>query len=196
MCKVSDSKKLRNTLRQGILSKRRSITLEEAYASGLKIADRLKTHDFFSCKRVVGSYLSMGGELSTVPVNEYVMQNHILGLPFMDVHVKGHMDFYLYRKGDPLIENRFHILEPENISDNLLSPDKFEALIVPLVAFDQKGNRLGMGGGYYDRMLKKVSARCLIIGVAYDFQELENVPVEKWDMPLHEIITPTRHIVF
>ena len=53
-----------------------------------------------------------------------------------------------------------------------------------------------MGGGYYDRMLKKLSAQCVLIGVAYDFQLLESVPVENWDMPLDEVITPTHHYKF
>ena len=69
-------------------------------------------------------------------------------------------------------------------------------LIVPLVGFDEKGNRMGMGGGYYDRMLKKVSANCLIIGVAYEFQKVKKIPIENWDMPLNELITPENHYIF
>ena len=94
------------------------------------------------------------------------------------------------------IENRFHILEPENKQENLIRPDLIDAIVVPLVAFDKRGNRMGMGGGFYDRMLKKVSAECLLIGVAYDFQLIENVPTESWDMPLDEVITPTTHFIF
>ncbi|MGN0894867.1 MAG: 5-formyltetrahydrofolate cyclo-ligase [Succinivibrio sp.] len=196
MSSISESKKLRNSKRQEILAKRRLVPPVEAFSSGQIVADTLRAHEFFNKQRVVGSYLSLGGELSTAPINKYIMEKHLLGLPFMDVNVKGHMDFYRYTEGEELIENRFHILEPVNKEENYLPPECFEALIVPLVAFDKKGNRLGMGGGYYDRMLKKVSAKCLIIGVAYDFQELESVPVENWDMPLNEIITPTRHLIF
>ena len=191
-----DNKVLRKSLRQQILEQRRQVTPIKAYEAGVEIVKILSHHKHFLQKKMVVSYLSLGGELSTEPINEYLLEHHELALPFMDVHVKGHMDFYSYKKGDRLIENRFHILEPENLPENLVTPDKFEALIVPLVGFDNKGNRLGMGGGYYDRMLKKLSAQCLLIGVAYDFQLLDAVPIEHWDMPLHEVITPTKHYVF
>ena len=151
-----DNKVLRKSLRQQILEQRRQVTPVKAYEAGVEIVKILSHHKHFLQKKMVGSYLSLGGELSTEPINEYLLEHHELALPFMDVHVKGHMDFYSYKKGDRLIENRFHILEPENLPENLVTPDKFEALIVPLVGFDNKGNRLGMGGGYYDRMLKKL----------------------------------------
>lgn len=191
-----DNKLFRKQLRQAILQQRRQVSADKAYEAGVKIVKILRDHDFFQQKIMVGSYLSLGGELSTEPINDYLLEKHELALPFMDVNVKGHMDFYAYKKGDRLIENRYHILEPENLPENLVTPDKFDALIVPLVAFDVDGNRLGMGGGYYDRMLKKLSSQCLLIGVAYDFQMIANVPIEHWDMPLHEVITPTKHYVF
>ena len=74
--------------------------------------------------------------------------------------------------------------------------DEAMKVSLTLVAFDKKGNRMGMGGGYYDRMLKKGSATCKIIGVAYDFQKVDKLPVESWDMPLDEVITPTRSFIF
>ena len=92
--------------------------------------------------------------------------------------------------------NRFKIPEPKKTQGNLLRPEIIDAVLVPLVAFDQHGNRLGMGGGYYDRMLKKLSAQCLIIGIAYDFQYTETLPAEAWDMPMTEVITPSNHYTF
>ena len=190
------NKELRKNIRQNILQQRRALSYIEAFEAGKQIMKKLVDHPHFQNKRMVGSYLSLGGELSTEPINEYLLEHHCLALPFMNVHERGHMDFYSYKKGDALIENRYHILEPENSPSKLVIPDAIEALIVPLVGFDIKGNRLGMGGGYYDRMLKKLSAQCVLIGVAYDFQLLESVPVENWDMPLDEVITPTHHYKF
>ena len=196
MAEYRGSKEYRKTLRQEILRQRRVITDETALEAGKKIAEVLKGHPFFFSRKIVGSYISTRGEISTEPVNEFLLDNHELLLPFMDVHIRGHMDFYSFRRNDPLIENRFHILEPENKAENLVIPDAIEAMIVPTVGFDLKGNRMGMGGGYYDRILKKVSSQCLLIGIAYDFQRMEQVPIEHWDMPLDEVITPTHHYVF
>ena len=191
-------KEFRNSIRQQILKTRRAISEDEAFKAGLKVTETLRQEAFFKQDQrlVVGSYLSLFGELSTKPINDYLMEQHYLALPYMNIHERGLMDFYSYNKGEPLIENRYHILEPVNNIENLISPDKFDALIVPLVAFDKKGNRMGMGGGYYDRTLKKVSATCKIIGVAYDFQKVDKLPVESWDMPLDEVITPTRSFIF
>lgn len=190
------NKEKRSKIRQEILKIRRTISEAEAFKSGQKVVEILKTHPFFENRKMVGSYLSLFGEMSTKPINDYLLENHDLALPFMNVQQKGLMDFYSYKKGDELIENRFHILEPVNNPENLIIPDRFDALIVPLVAFDKAGNRLGMGGGYYDRMLKKLPYQCLLIGVAYDFQLIEQVPIEQWDMPLHEVITPSEHYIF
>ena len=189
-------KEQRRKLRQMILTKRREISDETAYESGLRIAEYLKAHSFFAKRRVVGSYLSTRGEISTAPINDYLMSYHDLALPYIDVHIKGQMNFYAYKMGDLLYENRFHILEPDNKTENYIMPDAIDAMLVPLVAFDKKGNRLGMGGGYYDRILKKVSVQCLIVGVAYDMQYLDKIPIEGWDMPLDEVIKPTRHYIF
>ncbi len=196
MAEYKGNKEIRKKIRQEILKQRRSISNEESQTAGIRVLNRLKGHDFFKKRKVVASYISTGGEISTSPINDYLIDSHDLALPFINIYVKGNMDFYSYKKGETLIENRFHILEPANLEENLVRPDLIDAIIVPLVAFDNKGNRMGMGGGYYDRMLKKVSAECLLIGIAYDFQKIESVPTENWDMPLDEVITPTNRYIF
>ena len=195
MAEYKGNKEFRKKIRQEILKQRRTIPDEDAYKAGLNIVKVLKEHPFFTSKKIVASYVSTGGEISTSPLNDYLLDAHDLILPFININVKGSMDFYSFKKGDSLIENRFHILEPENKKENLIRPDLIDAIVVPLVAFDNRGNRMGMGGGYYDRMLKKISAECLLIGIAYDFQLIDNVPTESWDMPLDEVITPTAHYI-
>ncbi len=195
MTEYKGNKEFRKKIRQEILKQRREISETESLNCGKSVLEKLKAHDFFRSKKIVASYISTNGELSTNPINDFLIENHDLVLPFINIYVKGNMDFYSFKKGDHLVENRFHILEPENKKENLIRPDLIDAIIVPLVAFDNKGNRMGMGGGYYDRMLKKVSAECLLIGVAYDFQKIDSVPTENWDMPLDEVITPTNHYI-
>lgn len=186
---MDSSKEQRNLLRQEILAKRRQLTAKESAQAGLSILKTIMQMNVFKRTVNVASYISLSGELCTQDMNEYFMTRHHLCLPYMVTGQKGKMDFYSFKKGDELVENRFHILEPKNQPENLVLEDKIDVIIVPLVAFDNKGNRMGMGGGYYDRMLKKVRKDCLVIGVAYEFQQVDELLVEEWDMPMDIVIT-------
>ncbi|WP_457624383.1 5-formyltetrahydrofolate cyclo-ligase [Persephonella sp.] len=81
------------------------------------------------------------------------------------------------------------IMEPEG---EVYSPEDIDIVVVPAVAFDLKGHRLGYGKGYYDRFLKETGA--LRVGVAYDFQVVDKLPAEQHDVPVELILTPTRII--
>jgi 5-formyltetrahydrofolate cyclo-ligase len=81
------------------------------------------------------------------------------------------------------------IMEPEG---EAVTPEEIDVVVVPAVAFDTKGHRLGYGKGYYDRFLKKTDA--LKVGVAYDFQIVDRLPYEPHDVPVDLIVTPTRII--
>ena len=186
---MDSSKEQRNLLRQEILAKRRQLTAKESAQAGLSILKTIMQMNVFKRTVNVASYISLSGELCTQDMNEYFMTRHHLCLPYMVTGQKGKMDFYSFKKGDELVENRFHILEPKNQPENLVLEDKIDVIVVPLVAFDNKGNRMGMGGGYYDRMLKKVRKDCLVIGVAYEFQQVDELLVEEWDMPMDIVIT-------
>lgn len=86
-----------------------------------------------------------------------------------------------------------NFFEPQNKKTNLISLKNLEIIIMPVVAFDIKGNRLGMGSGCYDRTLfnwKK--SKIIRIGIAYDFQLTNKILKKKWDVPLSSLITPTK----
>ena len=96
------------------------------------------------------------------------------------------MEFYKWHKNDPLLINKYGIPEPETI--NRVYPD---ILFVPLVAFDKKLNRLGYGGGFYDRYIQKISKKKKVVkvGLAFSFQKLKAIPTNKHDKKLDIIIT-------
>lgn len=79
----------------------------------------------------------------------------------------------------------FHIEEPTG--DDVVDPDEIELIIVPAVAYDRRGNRLGRGKGFYDRLLQ--STKATKIGVGYDFQLLDELPTEEHDVPMDFVIT-------
>ncbi|MEO8377060.1 MAG: 5-formyltetrahydrofolate cyclo-ligase [Candidatus Sumerlaeota bacterium] len=85
------------------------------------------------------------------------------------------------------------ILEPSN-SCNVTNIDSIDAMFIPGLAFDARGNRLGQGGGHYDRLLARLPRSCATIGLAYDWQVVDSVPVVEHDQCLQWIVTPTRTI--
>ena len=101
------------------------------------------------------------------------------------------MDFYRWSFFDPLKINKYGIPEPETHSK--VYPD---ILLIPIVAFDENLNRLGYGGGYYDRLITKLSKkkRIIKIGLAFSFQEVDKVPVNIYDQKLDFIVT-NKHII-
>ena len=96
------------------------------------------------------------------------------------------MDFYKWSKTEPLIINKFGI--PEPVAKKIIYPD---ILLVPLVAYDLKLNRLGYGGGFYDRYIDKISKikNIFTIGLAYSFQKITKVPINSFDKKLNCIVT-------
>ena len=96
------------------------------------------------------------------------------------------MNFYKWSFSDLLKVNKYGIPEPEN--NNIVYPD---ILLIPLVAFDKNLNRLGYGGGYYDRLIKILSQKKKIIkiGLAFSFQKIDKVPINAYDQKLDYIVT-------
>lgn len=86
-------------------------------------------------------------------------------------------------------ENRFGIKEPTVARELAIPPGQLDLIFLPLLAFDKKGTRLGMGAGYYDRTLAKQATKPLLIGVAYEFQRQAFIEAQPWDIPLNAVIT-------
>ena len=96
------------------------------------------------------------------------------------------MDFFQWSTNDPLSINKYGI--PEPTSNKIVYPN---ILLVPLLAFDQDLNRVGYGGGFYDRYIDKIkkNKKIITIGLAYPFQKVKKIPVNKYDSKLDYIVT-------
>ena len=88
-----------------------------------------------------------------------------------------------------MLKNKFGIWEPKLNVQSVLPLEELDILFTPLVAFDKQGNRLGMGGGFYDRTLQHWQKSSFIpVGLAHQCQQAEQLPTEAWDVPLHQIL--------
>ncbi|MDX1304121.1 5-formyltetrahydrofolate cyclo-ligase [Photobacterium sp.] len=145
----------------------------------------------------IALYLSNDGEINTQPLIDWLWQHgKAVYLPVLHPFSKGQLLFLHYTPETRMTLNKYHIQEPV-LDIRLVKPvSELDLICTPLVAFDNTGQRLGMGGGYYDRTLnrwhhEKQGPRPL--GLAHDCQQVENLPFEAWDVPLPEIITPSCH---
>lgn len=189
-------KEQRAQLRSLMKQKRHELDTYSLNSSSSVIFNTIASHPFLSQKRIIGSYSSFKNEIDMQNINAHLKAlGHKVYLPVINSKIKGHMDFYSYDEHH-LVVNSFGIKEPVALTENMADTAKLELLLVPMLAFDIKGNRLGMGGGYYDRILKRVSSDCLVIGIAHEFQKLQYIPVQSWDMPLDEAITEKEHYIF
>ena len=135
--------------------------------------------------KIFGGYYPYNFEVDVLQIlNKLENKKYKISLP--KIKNNSSMDFFNWSKNDPLIINKFGI--PEPISDKILYPS---ILLVPLVAFDKHLNRIGYGGGFYDRYIKKLkkSKKIITIGLAYPFQKVKKIPIDKYDIRLDFILT-------
>ena len=133
------------------------------------------------------AYLGRGGEVELGSIcDPQLHRSTRLALP----RVAGkEMHFHLYQVGDELLANQWDILEPESTALKVPASN-IDLMLLPLVAFDAQGNRLGMGGGYYDRYLAELAKPPRLVGVAFALQQTEHLlPSEAWDIPLDAVVT-------
>ena len=134
--------------------------------------------------KVIGGYYPYNNEIDAIEILKKFEKNNFISLPKIKKNFQ--MDFYEWSFKDPLVINKYGI--PEPTSNKIVYPN---VLLVPLVAYDKYLNRLGYGGGFYDRYIKKIKKRnkILTIGLGYTFQKINKVPINKYDIKLDFIIT-------
>jgi len=136
-------------------------------------------------KKIIGGYYPVNFEVDDLEILKKFEKNKFnISLPVIKKNFQ--MDFYKWSFSDSLRINKYGIPEPE--VKNIVYPD---IILVPLVAFDKNLNRLGYGGGYYDRLIKKLSKKkkTMKIGLAFSFQKINKVPINIYDQKLDYIIT-------
>jgi len=179
---------LKDELRQHALAARRT-----AHEADPDAGERLAEHfpfELLTPGMVVSGYWPLPGEIDPRPLMAALeARGACLALPV--VIGPGHpLKFREWRAGDPLQRRAFGLMEPQDSAPELV-PD---LLLVPLLAVDPGGNRLGFGKGYYDRTLTGLRAEGapLAIGLAYEAQIVAAVPVDEFDQPLDRVVTNAR----
>lgn len=163
----------------------------------LKVAGQALLHNLMSAniipfQAIVGSYWPVKSEADVRPLLSYLYEHgHVCALPIFQAPNKPLL-FREWRPGNLLVSGLFNILTPDDEAP-LATPN---VLFVPIIGFDRKGHRLGYGEGCYDRTLKSLRAlqQVTAIGIAFDYQEVEEIPHEEHDELMNYIVTPTQVI--
>lgn len=145
----------------------------------------------FKASQHIGCYLPFNHEFDSQPMIERIWQaKKTCYLPVLLADKS--LAFVCYQNGEALHHNRYGILEPVNISRQLAASE-LDIVIMPLIAFDDQGHRLGTGGGYYDRTFAFLplskTHKPLCLGLAYAAQQAEQLPADAWDIALNSVIT-------
>jgi len=174
---------LKSQIRKKILKIRENTNIKNIKIDFNKIIKLFKKEKI--TKKNIGGYYPVNFELDDLGIlKELEKKNFNISLPKIKKNFD--MDFYKWSFNEPLKINKYGI--PEQDSKMLVYPD---ILLIPLVAFDKRLNRLGYGGGYYDRFIERLVKKKKIvkIGLALSFQKINNVPINKYDQKLDYIVT-------
>ena len=197
MSKIHEQKISRTEIRKKVRESRRSLSPSFQNKAEKNLTINFSQHIKLPKNAKVGVYLSNDGELKTNQlIHKFREKNHSTYLPIIHPFNRATLLFQKYEENSPMVANRYAILEPKLNCSQICPLPELDILLMPLVAFDEQGNRLGMGGGYYDRTLAKHYAeqreKPKLIGLAHDCQKVESLPIEAWDVPLQQILTPTK----
>ena len=182
-------------IRAMMRSKRRDLSSTDRERASLNLTKRLLALPGILHARRVAAYVANDGEIDPLPALTELVMTGVHGyLPVLFNTRRPRVRFARYFPNAPLSKGRFDIQIPLHDQKNLLDPVQLDWLLMPLVAFDAKGNRLGMGGGFYDaslasRRAKKNWRRPRLIGIAHEFQRVDGLSVDSWDIPLDGILT-------
>ncbi len=152
----------------------------------LVIKEKLINLEKYKKSKIIAIFKSFGSEINTTEIIDYSLNNgKVVILPKV---VENNLKFYKISNNEIFVKSKFGIDEPIPEEENLVQNDLIDLIIVPGLSFDKEKNRLGYGGGYYDRFLSNVN--CMKIGICYEEQIYEgDLPAEKTDIKMDLIVT-------
>lgn len=186
----------RQAIRRSIRQQRNQLSRSFRQQASRHLLRSLRQSPSFAFAKRIAIYLTNDAEIDTAVLLKDLQQRqrHIF-LPVLHPLRKGHLSFIHYQRTTRMSRNRFGISEPDFRHSKSVSARFISLICMPLVAFDEQGNRLGMGGGFYDRTLAfmhQPGPRPALIGLAYELQKQPALPCEPWDIPLAAVATEKR----
>ncbi|MDT8879057.1 5-formyltetrahydrofolate cyclo-ligase [Halomonas saccharevitans] len=192
----------RRRLRRELRRRRRELSPRERREASERLCRRLRRLPELQRARRVALYLPNDGEIDPTPLIDWLeRRGSRVYLPVLKPLCDNQLWFVHYHAGTPMVANRYGIPEPETrhgAHRARRTPTwALDLILLPLVGFDEQGQRIGMGGGFYDRTLaftRRPGPRPRLIGLAHDCQRVSALPAAPWDVPLDAIASDARLI--
>lgn len=177
---------MKNTLRKKMLEKRKKMKKEAVLRKSNAIQDKFLKSEYFRSAKSMLAYMPINNEVCTEKIiNKALELGKMVVLPVVEGDVLVLSELKSINK---VKKGKFSVLEPE--TRKIISPKKIDTVVMPGIAFDEDGNRIGYGKGYYDRLLAEMKSKK--IALAYDFQITKKILKEHNDIPMDIIMTEKR----
>jgi 5-formyltetrahydrofolate cyclo-ligase len=182
--------KRKSDLRSIIRARLGKISAAKRVASSVQLCAKLKEKSFFQNAATILFFAPLPDEADVWPLlRESLAAGKIVALPQFDAKTQNYVARRVQNLQDEIVTGQFWVREPKS-GCSKIRLEKFDLVLVPGIAFDLRGNRLGRGRGFYDRLLQNV--RGVKCGIAFDGQVVKEVPAGKPDVPVDFILTPAR----
>ena len=184
---------MKDFLRKELINKRKKLSKLDVNNKSRLIEKTLFNLDEFKNSNNILFYVSYNNEVNTHDMIKkcFTIKKNLI-VPISDV-INKELILMKLDRWDDLKKGSYSILEPTEKNENKINLDDINIIIIPAIAFDIKGNRIGHGYGYYDKLLKK-SNNAIHIGLAFDFQIVDHIKIDKHDVPVDKILTEKRII--
>lgn len=189
----------RQAIRRDMRRRRQALSPGDQLRAARRVDKLLGRQPLFQRSRDIGFYIANDGEIDPRHLLLSALhQGKRCYLPVLHPTEAGKLWFLPYTEATPLTVNRFGIAEPAVSTEQRISAEDLDLVLLPLVAYDRSGARLGMGAGYYDRSFAFKAGhkhhKPVLLGLAHSCQEAARLPVEPWDIPLGAVATETGFI--
>lgn len=178
----------KSTLRQQMKAKRLALTPSQQVFASLDIVPKsLALIEQYQAQHIA-FYLPFKGEISPLVLMDHLLeQGKSIYLPVLHPFAKGHLLFIQYDPQTALQAHQFGMQQPKLDVRKVKPVEELEMIFTPLLAYDKDKNRLGYGGGFYDRTFA-AAPHAIRVGLAHQCQQIEQLPAEIWDIPLHHLV--------
>src|SRR3990167_1535226 len=166
---------------------RKKLSVEMISAASASIAKKIISLPEFLNAKHIAFYFSNENEIDPAEIAHYAQhKNKKIYFPVFD---KKQLLFYFVDQNTRYVKNQFGIFEPVCEKKDFFQTEKIDLFLIPLVAFDAQCHRVGRGAGCYDRVLASRQKNAMLIGLAYEFQKIDRIVPENWDVAMDKIVT-------